>query len=99
MWMMIMIMIVMLMVMVMMMMVLMIIIMMAMMMRLIKMMKRKVTIIFGFFKADPARALTRTDSVFLFLSKRVVHLDIYLYDMAQKKTKKIRAEKYISTVK
>ena len=34
----------------------------------------KVTIIFGFFKADPASALTRTDSVFLSLSNRVVHL-------------------------
>ena len=58
--------------------------MMAMVMQLMKMMIRKVTIIFGFFKADPARALTRTDSVFLFLSNRVEHLDIYLYIHGQK---------------
>ena len=71
---------------------------MIMMMMMIVMMRlmRKVTIIFGFFKADPARAFTRTDSVFLFLSKRVVHLDIYLYDMAQKKTKKyVLKNKYL----
>ena len=37
------------------------------------------TIMLGFFKADPARAFTRTDSVFLFLSKSVVHLDLIGY--------------------
>ena len=36
----------------------------------------EVTIIFGFFKADPARALTRTDSVFFSLSNSVVHLNV-----------------------
>ena len=30
----------------------------------------------GFFSAEPARAFTKTESVFLFLSKSVVHMDL-----------------------
>ena len=38
----------------------------------------KVTIMFGFFNAEPARALTNTESVFFFWSKSVVHLRGYI---------------------